>query len=668
MAGKKGKTPENRPVVTHPPQKQTGPSLTEMLGATKILQAFNHEQNMGLKEVKVKLKVDPVLIWELNDTHIGSLSTDHDALLKFVHAILERPDTAVILNGDLIEGVKQAYMRSNTLNIATGWTGQLQLLEEMLIKPLAEQGKIIAMVGHYFAHEGWMDAHGLNIWKQMAEKYNIPVIRNGGMVKLEFPNRHKKKIQVWHNTSRRSNLDVLHGVIKEKNRYAKRNVPDVLFSAHIHRGATGLEGSGPGSAVVIQGGTWKGTDEYPDPHGISGAMGSPDPGPQGVVMRSRTRQHEGTTYPIPSKKHGMMAVAAIELLNNTESGGETDELLGEIYELAGNPRISQRHNQSRLNHVYEEGPDKKQPSVLKKAGKLKNWEKLAYQIDTHLPILVSFVANARLGSKAGDGAVNRLEDYFIDPALDNPYRLMILLRQLIDPSIAKVTNRLGVLDATADLFNPVREQILALMLDSSLRRDGWKKSLGDELKDQPIPAGTYLSQAMDELPIIDIEGVLKLRVGQGGGAPKYTSQYIDSLGGRGTKDKATAGLFSVYTTPAIDTPGALIGGQRALPGFSTRHDEYNDETRWPHFIAPGVLADHIEQGGRKSQITKGKHTGSGIIYMPGTSKRDYLSFPVGSFSDGKTWHEALILLKGMELLAADRGIETKEMMKMVNGH
>ncbi len=599
---------------------------------------------MGSGMVEVSVPTDePLRVVGISDTHIGSDSVRHKEVIALKDRILEQDNVAVVFLGDIIEGKNPNYLRTNAMS-SLGLTHQMKLAREILIDPLASEGRVLGMVSGHFAHEGWTDQSlALSPWIEMVRDLDIPLIRNGGFIKLRFPNTHEKLLQVFHMTRRKSGLDPLHGITMVATEHSSDG-PDTVWSAHTHQAAVGAEVNAIRKVDLVQSGTIKGTDpDLPDPLGVAAGMGRPGKSGQGVIFQARRRGHpEKRAYTTASSEHGEVAHRAITILDRAESQSMTGELIEKIRaEVESKPEVTFFSRRSRkTKDPHQETRDPK--AIKPKSGYADQWRELSFGIQTELPIALSFIANTRLGSNSADFKSLKEVTEMIQ---SSPHKLALLLQNIIDKRTPGKPDRKKALDLATEEFEPIRPQTLGLMLDSNLQNGNWEKRVGLSF---PIPAGTYLSQKLSDLPLVENQATVELSVGKSTG-PVYTGTVLDHLGGRGASAKATAGLRSVYKNMLSRKPGFVAGGHMPLAGKATIYDGYNSETEWPHFVAPGWLAHRADWASRASAMPGGPG-GLSIIFMPGEKQSDYLSFPTASLDETRYLHDALTLMVGLDAL------------------
>ena len=87
------------------------------------------------------------------------------------------------------------------------------------------------------------------------------------------------------------------------------------------------------------------------------------------------------------------------------------------------------------------------------------------------------------------------------------------------------------------------------------------------------------------------------------------------------------------------------------------YDRSNAETATPILVAPGWFAKYVDTMG-KGNVMPGAIPGQAIIFLPGTSKKDYMAFPTVNTDETGYLQDALTLLRGLEILGL-----TEQVMK-----
>ncbi len=619
--------------------------------------------SVGREVVTFGLKHNnPIEVMCVSDLHLGALATDNDSILDLATYVMTHDNVYVVLLGDEIEGIKKEYLDTNRTPLDL--QNQIDLLRLIFLEPLSEQKKILAMVSGYWGHPGWaQDSTTINIWNSMTTGMDIPLLQNGGLLKVEFANRHTQSMRIRHNPPSGSKVDPVSGLRQAELSLSQGERVDVTMSGHIHRSAVGKEKyfGASDSLVLISSGTEKGSKENKPRDRYGEKLGAPlcDPMGQGIIMAPRTRQREKTIYPFASNDHGKVAFDAIHLLNAAESQGITQELREIISEgVEAAPKISYYSNSSRVSGGLLES----QPAPQEKVGgktienqysgmKMKApYDALTYNIQTRLPVALHLIANARLGSSSDEETIKKLTAYQ-ELISQNPNSLMIYLRNMIDGEAGKSPDRIEILENFIKLIGGSKEQTLAIMMDESMRSGEWKKAKGQEPEHMPVAPASYVA-TQTGIPLIHHLSLVKLAVGPSvkiKEKPLYIGAFADKLLNSGSFSQPTFGLKQIYSKFLHEKPGYVAGGHMPSAGTMTFFDRSNPETHNPILVAPGWWAKYVDSMG-KGNVMPGAEGGQAIIFMPGNSAADYLAFPTVDASETKYMQDALTLLKGLEIL------------------
>lgn len=618
----------------------------------------------------------PVKIVTAADLHALSIATDNRKILELRDAVLANPDTAVVLLGDEIEGIKEAYLDTNTTRTALDFHQQIDWIREVFLEPLARENRVLAMVSGYWGHPGWaQDAATINTWMMMTDGLNIPLLRNGGLLRLRFANGQDHELQVWHNPPGGSEIDAVFGLRKAAQLESAPARADGLASAHIHRMGIAKElYPGKVTTYFISTGTIKGSSPEVPPDRFGVKLGRPlsDRLGQGVVVQPAKNGQEARSFAFPSDRHGEVAHKALALLDSTERQGITDELLGKIHKkVEDRPNISFDKKVSVVSRIPYESKDGLKPrngeqkSPFFVGPMIPPYDELAVNIRAKLPVALHLVAKARLGSSV-DGRKPLLA-YERDLIINHPHDLVVYLGRMIDHDAGNRIDRLDILDDFVDIISEAKGQTLAIMLDECLRQEAWKGSVlvGYEeevnkktgrtksvpVYDNPIPPGTYLAQNTG-VPLIHHLSLIKIGVGPRirlADKPLYIGAFADKLERSGSFTKPTFGLKRLYDLQLHNKPSFIAGGHMPNAGTYFWQDSSNQTTEYPLAIATGWFAGSVDTIG-KGNVRPGALPGQAVIFMPGNSRADYLAFPAANADEAGYLHDALMLLKGLEIM------------------
>ncbi len=636
---------------------------------------------MGREEVTVGVKSNNSLMLVCGaDLHIGSLATDHKSVLHLRDFVLNNDNAGLILLGDEVEGLKEKYMNTNTARTPIDFHKQIDFIREEILSPLAEKGKILGMVSGYWGHNGWAeDATTINTWMMLAEGYGIPILQNGGRLNIKFPNNYVHSETIWHNPPGKSRFDTVYGLRNAAFATSESSRSDGYMSGHIHRMGVGKElYSGAKSSVYfISSGTAKGSSENipNDRFGIK--LGAPrtDPLGQGVIIEPRRKNQKEKNYPFASFEQGKMANDALDLLDWTEKKGMTAELLEKIRkEVESKPRITLVSGKSRVSG--DENMEDRPVETVKVVGE--GWvtnpyskmemrapyDSLTYNVETRLPVTLHLLSNARLGSSSE--GFEDLKKYHQEQIEFNPHSLVVFLRNMIDKDAGSSPQRMEILDKYKEIINGAKNQTLAIMMCESLRSNAWKKKIkigeedyeDDEGKEKvksvysmPIAPGSYLAKETDT-PLIHHLSLIKLTIGPKGPVsekPMYSGAFADKLMKHGSYSRPEFGLQRMYDLYTQEKPGFVAGGHMPHAGSMMFYDGSNAETNTPILVAPGWFAKYVNTMG-KGNVMPGALPGQAIIFMPGSSKTDYLAFPTVSADETGYMQDAFTLFRGLELM------------------
>lgn len=630
--------------------------------------------HMGRDKVVRKVETnDPIQIIVWSDLHLGSIAGDIEEMKKIRDYILNNDNVFVIFAGDEIEGLVAKYLSTNAAKTPINVQQQIWLLQKMFFKPLAEKKKIVGMVSEYWGHPGWIaDATTINPWVSMVGNLDIPIIINGGELGIRFQNGEEHTIKIWHNPPGASANDELSGQREVMQKTSKSARPDGSAAAHIHRLAVAQElYAGADSTVYyISAGTAKGSNPNKprDLFGIRLGAALAEPSGQGVNVLPAKGRRKTMSIPFASIEEGKIAKEAMTLLNKVESLGIKDELTQRILRKEPAPKISYLPSYSRLAPRYKE--DKPTLNKITVGGEtIKNqftgmemkvpYDTLAFDIETNLPVALNFLANVRIGASSSIEGFKDMSKFVKDMA-KNPHSLMIALRNMIDKGAGKLENRVDVLDKLVDLINSsetTNNQVLAIMMDESLRQGDWKNKVGKGSEHLGMAPGSYLAQGTD-IPLIHHLTLLKLSIGPAKG-PKtlYTGVLADKLENHGSKSRPEWGLSRIYDLYLQEKPGFIAGGHMSA-GTMTVFDRSNPETKYPKIIAPGWWAGADDTGG-KGNVKIGANPGQAIIFMPGRGPKDYNTFATANREQTEYTEDSLMIMEGIKLL----GLDPKSILK-----
>jgi len=636
---------------------------------------------MGREEVMVGVRHnDPVMLICGSDLHAGSITTDHQAILDLRDYVLSQENAGIVLLGDEVEGLKTAYLNTNTARTPIDFHQQIDYLRGMFLEPLAEKGKILAMVSGYWGHPGWAeDATTINTWRMMTDGLDIPILQNGGRLNVKFLNGNVQSMSIWHNPPGSSKYDAVKGLRDAAMATSEPNRTDGYMSGHIHRMGVGKEiySGAKTSVYFISSGTAKGSspDIAQDRFGVKLGKPRTDPLGQGVILEPKRRGKEARNYPYATFDQGQTAFDALRVLDNLEKQGMTKEILEKIRsEVESKPVVTLKTGRSRISG--DEYAEEKPVEKLQNGGEwLYNpysemsmrapYDSLSYDIETKLPVALHLISNARLGSSSE--GYDDLKKYHQELIADNPHSLVVYLRNMIDKDSGKSGKREEILEKFKEVINGAQDQTLAIMMCESLRDGSWKRKVKigeEEYEDErgrekvrniyslPIAPSSYLANETNT-PLIHHLSLIKLSIGPAGASlkdkPLYVGAFADKLLRHGSYAKPEFGLRRMYDLYTQEKPGYVAGGHMPHAGSMMFYDQSNAETKTPILVAPGWFAKYVDTVG-KGNVMPGAVPGQAIIFMPGKKQDDYLAFPTVNADETAYMQDALTLMKGLEIM------------------
>ena len=429
--------------------------------------------NIGRDKTEISLATnDPILLICISDLHIGSVSTDYEAIKEIFDFAMETKNAKVVLLGDEIEGTKEKYMNTNVARILGDTETQKNELVKYL-RPLVAEKKIVGMVSGYWGHNGWEeDASTTNPWIDMADRIGLNherVIRNGGRIDFIFPNGSVHSETIWHNPPGKSKIETVFGLRNAAFATSESNRTDGFMSGHIHKMGVGKELYSGGKAAVyyISSGTAKGSSAETPPDRFGVKLGAPltDPMGQGSLIESKRKNRKELVYPFPTLRHGKMQNDALKLLDWVEKKGMTEELLQKIREeVEKKPKITLIEGKSRVSG-QEKAEEKPVEAVRVGNNFVKNpysnmimrapYDSLTYNIDTKLPVTLHLLSNARIGSSSE--GYDDLKKYQEEQIKNNPHSLVVYLRNMIEKEAGKSPMRMEILNKFVDIINGAKK-------------------------------------------------------------------------------------------------------------------------------------------------------------------------------------------------------------------
>jgi hypothetical protein len=639
--------------------KRTGglkPDKAEIHAANrKALSARAEVAKMRSPEASMDVFIEnqgPHIILFLSDIHYGSDTVDYELLDKVVEFVENHPNAYIVCLGDMIEGSQPKY-RTIEAHRTGSVTGEMDDFQQHVLEKVGD--RVIGAVGHFFGHTGWsQDAAGTDPWDEMFGEYNIPVLKNASTINLSYPGKGKEivetQLDVAHYFMGKSRVDTLHAQREHYKRKKGDKKPDATASGHTHQKAMAIEHypGAPIPAVLVQSGTFKGINPNlpEDPFASKGAFDTVPGGPgQMLVLPKNGRiyraidlnQGEKINSAISLWEHNLpIAQEAIEMANAHSTPEVTFRSKKSLASIDREHLLSE-DEQIALMNAEESDEDLPVPNgvVYSEADLAPLYDTVSYNIRSDWPMLFLPFANIRMGSSyEGTPELRKMMEELV---LNNPHVLVAFLGNVIDTDVSKQENRVDILDELAELINTIgSKQVLALLLDSSLRNANWRRDIGDR---DYVPPGTYVSEKTG-VPLVPGGASIELFHGSKTRADRnnrHSIMLLDGLKRHGSFSKAMMGLTSYDTNHNHAGHDVLVSGHHPHSAVGT----YEKDGRLVDLIDVGWLSPFDNASGKKN-VQRTAKGGQGLIIQEG------MRIPTGD------WGETVELFNAILALTAAR--------------
>lgn len=652
--------------------------------------SVNEQLTLMQPEVEIAINVSgPIRLIPIGDAHLYSRYTNIEAVKRTLQ-MLDEPNSFGFIIGDFIEG-QNPGISDHAGSVELDFGKQIVAAAEVL-RPYFYAGKLFCAVDGYDGHEGWARRNsGISAVEMMSRlmpmidlndplnsdrwRY-LPVLTQGGLLKLRLNNGQPYVIKIFHNpNSGGSDTINRQGGLKtqflnvDDDLFLDGAYPDMYIAGHQHHRAVVSKEirydrltRREESVALVQIGTAKGiTTDNMDPYLVAQGKGpSIGPGPNiilhqirggidksaGVTKELITYGYEnaGVTHDIASTLHRVG-----DQLNNAERQRLTAELLERIIDRVKKP-------------VAEFDSRSSGRSPKEKPGKAPLYDDLRWRISNlkDFPALVYLLANSRYGSSSHDGLpYKEVYSNVLARATSNPFEHVLVMRDFIDKGVARRFDRRAILDEMANDLGPINEQkrLLGIMMSSTLLNDGWQKDVvafnrhydrskqkwvSDKDVDEGFRPGDelYYESAVRGVPLYVNESLLRLVLGK----IEYTFFLLDRLGRSGSEFNLVQGLVQSRKKEHV-TAEVTAGGHMSRAGYSI----YPPKNRV--YLATGGFSNWDAGGkGNDKMVAAG---GQAVVLFPERK----LVIPASSFSEATDIMNALII---------DRGLFPEEKNKLIH--
>ena len=246
---------DKSPIVKKPPQPKT-PSLSEQLSSLHQLAEVARQKELWKDEVEIKVQTRglPFMLLPLSDLHIGAKGVDYQSLQKHVDFIKKNPVYTVLV-GDLADNfspVKHpAAMKEDVISPTDQWATARSFFREY-------EDKILAVVSGN--HDEWTGAVGIDIYRWLVEDLNIPLLKGGGLLRLNIDDK-EFRVRLWHRIARlNSQFNYTHAG-KQALRLSGDD-SDIIITGDKHLGGIEQTHIGDKKRTIVQLGTFKVEDSF----------------------------------------------------------------------------------------------------------------------------------------------------------------------------------------------------------------------------------------------------------------------------------------------------------------------------------------------------------------------------------------------------------------------
>jgi hypothetical protein len=596
--------------------------------------------NFVSSEKTVNMPVSgPMRLLFISDLHLFSPDSSKK-YIKQVFQELDKPNTYAILLGDIIQGFNPSHA---SMAAGVPRLDDQMLTAELLLKRYADNGKLIAAVGGTDSHEGWGDKNmTFDVTYFMLRNIkgvdgnNLPILNNGGYLKLKFPTGGEHRIKVLHNPGGGGSAKNMVGAQRARALEIPiddPSSPDQVVGGHNHSRAmitTELSINAITDKVISQsfasGGTAQGIEPEnpnifltargtaPSLKGLPSSILIPVKG-NGVIKKD--------VWGLNSSDKLLQAIRLWDAIESRNLGAETEEMIRENMPINSAKFLE---NESRVVERTGDNIDIESRS----------YDVVRWNFDSVVPNIIYFVGGLRYGASSADvNSVNKV----MKEVEKNPEAYTMIIRRMVDKNLSSRVERDEYLSKFVKLIQPSgkKNKILSLLLDSSLRENAWKKDIGDidsdnDIFSSSIITGDFITRKINNLPLIVNNSLVITDFGK---KIDYRISVRDKLGGNMSTENPFNGLEAQKkkNRTRIDV---AVGGHGLRVGVS--------QSEKGVVVAPGGFARWAEMGeDNEERFPKG---GQSVILYPSQK----MMLACATFEEGKDTHRAVFYSEGLKYL------------------
>jgi hypothetical protein len=247
---------KNKPPIVEKPKQQKSSSLSEQLTTLHQLAEGTRKKELWKDKVEIGVQTRglPFMLLPLSDLHIGSFGLDYQSLKKHLDFIKNNPVYTVLV-GDLADNFSPikhpTAMKEDVVSPTDQWAVARSFFKEF-------EDKILAVVSGN--HDEWTGAVGIDIYRWLTEDLNIPLLKGGGVLRLNIDDS-QFKIRLWHRIARlNSQFNYTHAG-KQALRLGADD-SDVIITGDKHLGGIEQTHIGDKKRTIVQLGTFKVEDSF----------------------------------------------------------------------------------------------------------------------------------------------------------------------------------------------------------------------------------------------------------------------------------------------------------------------------------------------------------------------------------------------------------------------
>jgi hypothetical protein len=244
------------PIVEKPPQYQS-PSLSEQLTFLNQLPERKRQEELWKDEVEIKVQTIglglPFMLLPLSNLHIGSYGVDDQSLKRYLTFLKENPVYTVLVGDYLADNFspikRPTAMKEDVVSPTDQRAVARSFFEEF-------KDKILTVVSG--DHYKW--TFGIDSYRRLTEDLNIPLLKGGGVLRLNIDNS-EFKVRLWHKIARLNSQFKYTQAGKQALRLGADD-SDVIITGDKHLGGIEQFYIGDKKRTIVQLGTFKVKDSF----------------------------------------------------------------------------------------------------------------------------------------------------------------------------------------------------------------------------------------------------------------------------------------------------------------------------------------------------------------------------------------------------------------------